>query len=57
MTPDEEIKALTYAILRLEAELQQAETKSRRDSIMEIVQVIKQMRVAIIAKEGLKSAD
>jgi hypothetical protein len=31
--------------------------KSHRDSILKVIQVIKEMRVAIIAKEGLKPTD
>lgn len=54
VTADEQLKTLTYAILKLEAELRLIGDKEHREAIMEVVQVLKEMRVAIIAKEGTR---
>ena len=47
MLPAEEIQALTYAIDRLEAELQRPLAKERRESITETLEVLRKMRGTI----------
>ena len=53
MTEEQEISVLADAIKQLQAELRSSPTKARREEIMELLQIAKAMRVAIIAKEGL----
>jgi hypothetical protein len=57
MTPDEELKALDYCIERLEAEYKRDLTESRRTSIMDVLQVIKEMRVALVLRQGVSSLE
>ena len=52
---EEEISTLTAAIAQLETELKRAPPEARRAEIAELLQTVKAMRVAIIAKEGVST--
>ncbi len=47
MTPDEELQALTYAIARLESELRRSLAPERHKSIVETLDVLRDMQELI----------
>jgi hypothetical protein len=49
--------ALDYCIERLEAEYKRDLTESRRTSIMDVLQVIKEMRAALVLRQGVSSLE
>jgi hypothetical protein len=55
MTVQERVNVLTDAIERLEVELRSSPTKTRREEIVELLQIAKVMRGAIIAKKATAS--
>jgi hypothetical protein len=54
VTPDDEIKALTHAIARLETDLRASSSQAEQSHIRETLQVLRGMRAYIVAETGAK---
>jgi len=50
VTPDDEIKALTHAIARLETDLRASTSQAEQSHISETLRVLREMRACIVAE-------